>query len=126
MIYGNLMNVSVGDLFLAGIIPGLLMGFALMAVICGEGPLYRVEVLTSRLGPRTGRIVGVAVPVIVLEFAVVLTREGWRVADLSAETTPFLHFPRSIACASMPVAGAITIGYALAGIGRALRGLRRS
>jgi tripartite ATP-independent transporter DctM subunit len=33
VIYGSLTNVSVGDLFLAGIIPGLLMGLALMGVV---------------------------------------------------------------------------------------------
>jgi len=33
VIYGSLTNVSVGALFLGGIIPGLLMGLALMAVI---------------------------------------------------------------------------------------------
>jgi tripartite ATP-independent transporter DctM subunit len=33
VIYGLLANVSVADLFLAGILPGLLMGFSLMAMI---------------------------------------------------------------------------------------------
>jgi len=33
VIYGSLANVSVGALFLAGIVPGLLMGFGLMAAI---------------------------------------------------------------------------------------------
>jgi len=33
VIFGSIANVSVGALFLAGIIPGLLMGFAMMAVI---------------------------------------------------------------------------------------------
>jgi TRAP-type C4-dicarboxylate transport system permease small subunit len=102
------------------------MTFLGAAVLCGEGSLYRVDVLTSRLGPAASRVVGLGVLVIVLLFAVVLTREGWRVAILSAETTPFLRFPKSIAYASMPAAGAIMIGYALAGIGRALRDLRGS
>lgn len=102
------------------------MTFLGAAVICGEGSLYRVDVLTSRLEPRASRIVGLAVLVIVLLFAVVLTREGWRVAVLSGETTPFLRFPKSIAYASMPVAGVIMIGYAVAGIGRTLLDLRRS
>jgi TRAP-type C4-dicarboxylate transport system permease small subunit len=102
------------------------MTFLGAAVLCGEGSLYRVDVLTSRLGSTAGRVVGLGVLVIVLLFSVVLTREGWRVAVLSAETTPFLRFPKSLAYASMPVAGVIMIGYALAGIGRALIALRRS
>jgi len=95
------------------------------ALLWGEGSLYRVDVLTNRLGPRAGRIVRLGVLLVSLVFAAILTREGWRVATLSAETTPFLRFPKSIAYASMPVAGAIMIGYALVGIGRALLDYRR-
>lgn len=101
------------------------MTFLGAAVLWGEGSLYRVDVLTAKLGPRTGRIVRLGVLLVSLVFAFILTREGWRVAVLSAETTPFLRFPKSIAYASMPVAGVIMIGYALAGVGRALREFRR-
>lgn len=101
------------------------MTFLGAAVLWGEGSLYRVDVLTAKLGPRTGAIVRLGVLLVSLVFAVILTREGWRVATLSAETTPFLRFPKSIAYASMPVAGVIMIGYALAGVGRALREFRR-
>jgi len=101
------------------------MTFLGAAILWGEGSLYRVDVLTSQLGPRAGRVVRMGVLLVSLVFAVVLTLEGWRVAVLSAETTPFLRFPKSIAYASMPVAGAIMMGYTLVGIGRALLGLRR-
>jgi len=101
------------------------MTFLGAAVLWGEGSLYRVDVLTNRLGPQAGRVVRLGVLLVSLVFAVILTLEGWRVAVLSAETTPFLRFPKSIAYASMPVAGAIMMGYTLVGIGRALLGLRR-
>jgi TRAP-type C4-dicarboxylate transport system permease small subunit len=101
------------------------MTFLGAAVLWGEGSLYRVDVLTNRLGPQVGRIVRLGVLLVSLVFAVILTREGWRVATLSAETTPFLRFPKSIAYASMPVAGAIMMGYAAVGIGRALLDCRR-
>ena len=101
------------------------MTFLGAAILWGEGSPYRVDVLTSQLGPRAGRVVRMGVLLVSLVFAVVLTLEGWRVAVLSAETTPFLRFPKSIAYASMPVAGAIMMGYTLVGIGRALLGLRR-
>ena len=101
------------------------MTFLGAALLWGEGSLYRVDVLTNRLGPRAGRIVRLGVLLVSLVFAAILTREGWRVATLSAETTPFLRFPKSIAYASMPVAGAIMSGYALVGIGRALLDYRR-
>jgi TRAP-type C4-dicarboxylate transport system permease small subunit len=102
------------------------MTFLGAAVLWGEESLYRVDVLVNRLRPGAGRILGIGVRVITLLFAVVLTVEGWRVAILSAETTPFLRFPKSIAYASMPVAGVIMMGYALVGIGRALGELRVS
>ena len=99
------------------------MTFLGAAVLWGEGSLYRVDVLTSRLRPRAARLLSLGVQIVTLVFATVLTTEGWRVAVLSAETTVFLRFPKSIAYASMPVAGAIMMGYALVGIGRALREL---
>ena len=104
------------------------MTFVGAALLWGEGSLYRVDVLTTRLGPRAARLLGFGVQVVTLVFAVVLTMEGWRVAVLSAETTPFLRFPKSIAYASMPVAGVIMTGYAVVGIGHAVleRRVRRS
>ena len=102
------------------------MTFLGAAVLWGEGCLYRVDVLTSRLGPRPARVLNFGVQMITLVFAVVLTVEGWRVAVLSAETTPFLRFPKSIAYASMSVGGAIMIGYAVVGIGRTFLALRAS
>jgi len=100
------------------------MTFLGAAVLWGEGSLYRVDVLASCLGSRAARLLGLGVQLITLLFAIVLTVEGWRVAVLSAETTPFLRFPKSIAYASMPTAGLIMIAYTLTGIGRALLELR--
>lgn len=100
------------------------MTFLGAAVLCGEGSLYRVDVLISWLPPLVARVLGMGVRLATLLFALVLTVEGWRIAVLSAETTPFLRFPKSIAYASMPVAGLIMIAYTLIGIGRALPELR--
>ena len=100
------------------------MTFLGAAVLCGEGSLYRVDVLVGWLPAGAARVLGIGVRLVTLLFALVLTVEGWRVAVLSAETTPFLRFPKSIAYASMPVAGLIILAYTLAGLGRALRELR--
>lgn len=100
------------------------MTFLGAAVLCGEGSLYRVDVLVNWLPSSAARVLGMGVRLVTLLFALVLTVEGWRVAVLSAETTPFLRFPKSIAYASMPVAGLIMMAYTLAGIGRALLDLR--
>ena len=96
------------------------MTFLGAAVLCGEGSLYRVDMLVAWLPAGAARALGFGVRLATLLFALVLTVEGWRVAVLSAETTPFLRFPKSIAYASMPVAGLIMIAYTLTGIGRAL------
>jgi TRAP-type C4-dicarboxylate transport system permease small subunit len=96
------------------------MTFLGAAVLWGEGALYRVDVLVGRLARRPAWVLGVLVHLLMLLFAVVLTVEGWRVAVLSAETTPFLRFPKSLAYASMPAAGLVMTGYSLAAIRRAL------
>lgn len=100
------------------------MTFLGAAVLCGEGSLYRVDVLVDRLPAGAARVLGIGVRLITLLFALVLTIEGWRVAVLSAETTPFLRFPKSIAYASMPVAGVIMIAYTVSGIWQTLVGTR--
>ncbi len=41
VIYGSLCNVSVGRMFLGGVIPGLLMGFSLMVIVYIMGKKYR-------------------------------------------------------------------------------------
>jgi TRAP-type C4-dicarboxylate transport system permease small subunit len=91
------------------------------AVLWGEGCLYRVDVLVNRLPRRAAWALQLFVHAVMLCFALVFTVEGWRVAVLSAETTPFLRFPKSLAYASMPVAGAIMTAYTLAALGRLLR-----
>ena len=98
------------------------MTFVGAAVLWGEGCLYRVDVVTSRLPARIARVVDLFVHLAMLLFAVTFTVEGWRVAVLSAETTPFLRFPKSLAYGSMPVAGVVMIGYSLAAIRRVIIG----
>jgi len=94
------------------------MTFLGAAMLWGEGSLYRVDVLTDRLPPRPAGAVALVVRLVMLLFAIVFTVEGWRVAVLSAETTPFLRFPKSLAYASMPVAGSVMIAYSLSDIWR--------
>jgi len=48
VIYGSLANVSIGALFLAGILPGVLMGVALMVVIALSARAKNLPVLEDR------------------------------------------------------------------------------
>lgn len=100
------------------------MVFLGAALLWGEGTLYRVSVLTDRLPRRLGLGLDLCVRLLMLVFALVFALQGYRVAVLSAETTPFLRFPKSLAYASMPVAGLVMIGYTVAGLWRSLAGLR--
>ncbi len=71
VIYGSLANVSVGALFLAGIVPGLLMGLGLMAVvavIAKRKGLPRGE--ARPLTPVALRILAFALPALAMPFLV--------------------------------------------------------
>ena len=72
VIYGSLANVSVGTLFLAGIVPGVLMGLVLMIVILLEArrrDLPRIE--TRRTLSQAVRIVGSAFPALLTPIIIV-------------------------------------------------------
>ena len=79
VIYGSLTNVSVGDLFLAGIVPGVLMGFALMAVIALEAKRRKLPRMAGRPSGREAlRVLGGALPALVMPpFIVGGILSGW-------------------------------------------------
>jgi tripartite ATP-independent transporter DctM subunit len=73
VIYGSLANVSVGALFLAGIVPGLLMAVALMGVI-GVAAKYMDLPRGEALPPfrEAARIIAKAGPALLLPPAILL------------------------------------------------------
>jgi tripartite ATP-independent transporter DctM subunit len=72
VIYGSLTNVSVGDLFLGGIIPGVLMGFALMVVIALEARRKNLPRMTTRPSGREAvRVFFGALPALVMPVFIV-------------------------------------------------------
>ncbi len=92
------------------------MTFLGAAALWREGALYRVDVLADWLPPRPARLVALGVRLLMLLFALVFTVEGWALAARAAETTPFLRFPKSLAYASMPVAGLLMAIYGAAAL----------
>jgi tripartite ATP-independent transporter DctM subunit len=67
VIYGSLANVSVGALFLAGIVPGVLMGAGLMAVVAVVAKRQNLPMGSARPPfPIAARIVTAALPALAL------------------------------------------------------------
>ncbi|MFB3816617.1 MAG: TRAP transporter large permease [Candidatus Methylomirabilales bacterium] len=72
VIYGSLTNVSVGDLFLAGILPGVLMGLALMAVIAAVARRENLPRMRERPAGREAlRVLGGAAPALFMPLFIV-------------------------------------------------------
>src|SRR5918998_1268769 len=67
VIYGSLANVSVGALFLAGIVPGLLMAIGLMIVVAIVAKRQNLPVGAPRPPwPQTRAIIGRALPALIM------------------------------------------------------------
>ena len=67
VIYGSLANVSVGALFLAGIVPGALMGLGLMLVIAVVAKRQNLPLGSARPPMRTAMgVVGAALPALAM------------------------------------------------------------
>ena len=72
ILYGFVMNVSIGALFAAGIVPGVMMGLALMAVTRVLAGPYRLPVASARASWRErgrafrGAILALLMPLILL------------------------------------------------------------
>jgi C4-dicarboxylate transporter DctM subunit len=72
VVYGSLANVSVGMLFLAGIIPGVLMGLALMAVIAVVAIRVKLPRGTGIGGWRQGlRVSADALPAVLMPVFII-------------------------------------------------------
>ncbi len=71
IVWGGVMQVSVGALFLAGAIPGLMIGFALMATVYGFAKVYNYPVtmkptLSSTFKAFKGAALAMLTPVFVI------------------------------------------------------------
>lgn len=86
-----------------------------------EGSLYRVDTLVEAL-PGLRWLFEIAVHIVMLAFAAVLTVYGYNFAFGTAEETAFLAINKAYYYAAMPVCGALMFFYTLIALVRSLRG----
>jgi tripartite ATP-independent transporter DctM subunit len=137
VLYGMVANASIGYLFLGGVIPGLLMGLALMVVIA---VVAEREKLPVEPAPAPGTVIPVVVnsvpalllPVIMLggiysgamtpteaaavaaAYALVLATVFYRALSLEDILNLFVGAARSTSSVALVVAGAMLVNYVVA------------
>jgi TRAP-type C4-dicarboxylate transport system permease small subunit len=91
--------------------------FAWMVFLCSAGlwrqrTHFRVELVQEWLGSsRAGRVLEIILNLLSLTFLVVLTYQGGLLAMKATDRSPIFEFPKTLWYLSIPVAGAIMIGY---------------
>jgi len=91
--------------------------FAWMVFLCAAGlwrkrTHFRVELVQEWLGrSRGGRVLEALLNLLSLVFLLVLTYQGGVLALKATDRSPIFEFPRTLWYLSIPVAGAIMIGY---------------
>jgi tripartite ATP-independent transporter DctM subunit len=85
IVWGGLLTVSIGGLFLAGIIPGLLIGFAQMATVHVYAKLRNYPTYPRATLVETIKAIGVSVPALMTPLIIVGGKIfGWFTATESA------------------------------------------
>lgn len=136
IIYGAAANVSVGKLFIGGIVPGVIVGLCLMvyAYVYGRRNRHRIETISDRVSKiETLRkaIWALLTPLIVLggiysgvftptEAAATAVAYGLFVAVVIYREIPLKEIPRVIAASATTVAPILIIAAAGAAFGRVL------
>jgi TRAP-type C4-dicarboxylate transport system permease small subunit len=73
-----------------------------------------VEVVTDWLcGSKAGKALEILLGLISIAFLLVFTYEGLLLAIKATDRSPIFEFPKTLWYLSMPLAGAIMLGYAL-------------
>jgi TRAP-type C4-dicarboxylate transport system permease small subunit len=93
--------------------------FAWMVFLCSAGlwrqkTHFRVEVMKEWLGDsKAGRALEILLSLLSLVFLLVLTYQGGVLAMKATDRSPIFEFPKTLWYLSIPIAGAIMIGYTI-------------
>lgn len=136
IIYGAAANVSVGKLFIGGILPGIVVGICLMvyAYVYGRRNRHRIETVShraSKIGTLREAAWALFTPLIVLggiytgvftptEAAAIAVAYGLFVAVVIYREIPLKDLPKVVAAAATTVAPILIIAAAGAAFGRVL------
>lgn len=136
IIYGAAANVSVGKLFIGGIVPGIVVGICLMvyAYVYGRRNKHRIETIShraSKIGTLREAVWALLMPLIVLggiytgvftptEAAAIAVAYGLFVAVVIYREIPLKEIPTVVAAAATTVAPILIIAAAGAAFGRVL------
>jgi TRAP-type C4-dicarboxylate transport system permease small subunit len=64
-------------------------------------------------GTRTGHVLGIVIQLLALAFLLVFTYEGALLAIKATDRSPIFEYPKTLWYMSIPISGAIMIGYTL-------------
>ena len=87
LVYGSLTNNSIGQLFIAGVVPGILLTLAFMAIIVVQNTLFGRAVSVERtipLGERLRLSAGLFPPFVIFGFVMGSLYFGWATPTESA------------------------------------------
>ncbi len=93
--------------------------FAWMVFLCSAGlwrqrTHFRVELVQEWLGrSKAGRVLEILLNLLSLTFLLVLTYYGGVLAMKATDRSPIFEYPKTLWYLSIPVAGAIMIGYTI-------------
>lgn len=103
-------------------------GFAWM-VFLGAAALwrarshFRVELVPERLaGSKSGRVLEIFLSLSAFAFLLIFTYQGGLLAIQATDRSPILEFPRTLWYMSIPICGAIMIGYTIRDLWLLFRG----
>ena len=88
------------------------MIFTAAAELCRQRKHFIVDLIPNLIArTRTGHFLGIVIQLLALAFLLVFTYEGFRLAIQATDRSPIFEYPKTLWYLSIPVSGAIMIGY---------------
>jgi TRAP-type C4-dicarboxylate transport system permease small subunit len=90
------------------------MVFICSAELCRQKKHFIVDFIPNMIaGTRKGHVLDIVIQLLALVFLLVFTYQGFIVAILATDRSPYYELPRNLWYACMPLAGLIMTGYTI-------------